>query len=139
MERPAGGRELAAEPHQIDGVVGVAAIGVAAPRGDQAAVPQLAQVVRDQVLGLADQAGQLVHRAVAPGELGQEAPTQGMPGQLQELGRGDVGGRRLHGHSRQITSIRLDASILFVGSAIGAPACSQASGPASTGESGPSG
>ena len=75
---------------EIHRVVGVPAIGRAAPRGYQAAIPQLAQVVRDQVLRLADQAGQLVHHAVAPGQLGQEAPTQGMPGQLQELRRGSA-------------------------------------------------
>jgi hypothetical protein len=55
-------------------------------------------VVRDQVLRLADQAGQLVHHAVAPRELGEEAPAQGMPGKLQEIGRGEIG-VNLRGHT----------------------------------------
>src|SRR4029453_959392 len=86
----------------IHRVVGVPAIGRAAPRRYEASLPQLAQVVRDQVLGLTDQAGQLVHHAVAPGELTQEAPTQGMPGQLQELRRGDIRMDRLLTHTQAI-------------------------------------
>jgi hypothetical protein len=68
-------------------------------------------VVRDQVLRLANQAGQLVHHAIAPGELGQEPPTQGMPGKLQELRRGDISVNLLRTHSQPFTSTSLDMSI----------------------------
>ena len=76
MQRATGGRQQAADAREIDRVVGVPAIGGAAPRRDQAGVPQLAQVVRDQVLRLADQVGQLVHRAVAAGQIAQQPPAQ---------------------------------------------------------------
>ncbi len=98
MERPAGGRQQPSDPREIQPVVGVPAIGGAAPRGHETAIPQLAKVVGDQVLSLANQVGQLVHDAVAPRQLPQQPPTQGVSRQLQELGRGGVRGKRLaHG------------------------------------------
>ena len=99
--RVAGARVARIAPvdaRKIRRVIGVPAIGGTAPRGDQAAIPQFAQVVRDQILRLADQAGQLVHHPVAPGQLAQKAPTQGMPGQLQEFQRRNVGMAVLRAH-----------------------------------------
>src|SRR5262249_49804306 len=102
-------REQATDPGQVHRVVGVPAIGRAAPRRDQAGVAQLAQVVRDQVLGLTHEAGQLRDHPVAPGQLAQETPAQGMPGQLQELGW-----RRVRCvHSSLFTSIQMDTSSRF--------------------------
>ena len=113
MEGPAGGGQQVTHTGQIDRVVGVPAIGRAAPRRHQTGIPQLAQVVRDQVLRLTDQARQLVHHAVAPGQLAQQPPTQGMPRQLQELRRGDIRVNLLRTHTQTITSISLDMSILI--------------------------
>ena len=53
----------------------------------QPGVPQLAQVVRDEVLGLADQAGQFVHHPIAARQLGQQPPANRMTGEAQELRR----------------------------------------------------
>jgi len=110
VERAAGSRQQATDTGQIYGVVGVPAIGGATPRGYEAAIAKFAQVVRDQVLTLSDQGGQLVNRAVAPRQLGQEVPAQGMAGQLQELRRGDVV-ELLGTHTQEFTSILLDTSI----------------------------
>src|SRR5205807_6314296 len=98
VERPTGGRQQATDAGQIDRVVGVPAIGRTAPRRNQAGIPQLAQVVRDQVLRLIEQAGELVHHAVAPGQLTQQTPTQRMPRDLQELGWGEIGVNLLYRH-----------------------------------------
>jgi hypothetical protein len=70
-------------------------------------------VVGDQVLRLADQPGQLADDAVAPGQLTQEAPTKGMPGQLKELGRSDVRVKLLRTHSPKYASINIDTSSQF--------------------------
>jgi hypothetical protein len=55
-----------------------------------------------------------VHHAVAPGQLSQEAPTQGMPGKLQELRRGDISVNLLRTHTQPFTSTSLDMSISIV-------------------------
>src|SRR6185312_11537170 len=98
MEGAASRRQEAADTRQIDPVVGVAAIGGAAPRRYQRAIAQLAQMVRDQVLRLADERRQLADDAVAAGELAQQAPTHGMPGQLQKVRRRDLGACWLEAH-----------------------------------------
>lgn len=47
-------------------------------------------------LQLAHQAGQLVHPAVAAGQLVEQSPAHGVPGQAQELRRQPVQGTNLH-------------------------------------------
>jgi hypothetical protein len=73
---------------QIDGVVGVAAIGQAPARGNQAAVAARAQVVRDEVVCPADQARQLLPGAIAPGHLARQPPPQPTARPVKKLGRG---------------------------------------------------
>jgi len=117
VERPAGRRQQSADTRQIQPVVGVPAIGGAAPRGHETAVPQLAQVVRDQVLGLTEQPGQLVDHPVAPGQLTQKAPAQGMPRQVQELGRGAVRVKlpRHHGPYIHQSCLMHQARLMYLG------------------------
>ena len=77
-------------------------------------------MVRDEVLRLADQARQLVHGAVAAGQLAQQLPTQRMARQLKELRRGHAQNGVLHGHAPEFTSIVFDTS-----SQIGESGCCQ--------------
>jgi hypothetical protein len=84
VQCPAGDGQHLAEPLEVDRVVGVAAVSRAAPPRDQPGIAQLAQVVRDEALGLPHQVGQLVHRAVAAGQAAQQPPAQRVPRQLQE-------------------------------------------------------
>ena len=84
VQRGAGGDEERADAVEVDEVVGVAAVGRASSRRDQAAVPQLAEVVGDEALGLTHESGQLVHRPVAAAQLTEQSPAQRMTGELQE-------------------------------------------------------
>ena len=84
MQRRAGARQQLAAARQIEHVVGVAAVGGAAARRDQAAVAQLAQVVGDQALAPARQLAQLAHAPIAARQLAQQPPAQRVPRQPQE-------------------------------------------------------
>ena len=55
VKRPAGGGHQFTDTGQIDRVVSVPAIGRAASRRHQTGIPQLAEVIRNQVLRLTDQ------------------------------------------------------------------------------------
>ena len=82
-EAPALGEQLTAA-RQLEHVVGVAAVGGAAARRDEAAVAQLAQVVRDEALAPAGQLAQLADAPIAARQLAQQPPAQRMAGQPQE-------------------------------------------------------
>ena len=66
---PGLGQQLAAAG-QVDAVVGIPAVGRAAPGGHQPARPQPAQMVGDQALRLAGQVRELADLPVAAGQLG---------------------------------------------------------------------
>ena len=104
--RAGAGQQLAAA-REVERVVGVAAVGRAAARRHEAAVAELAQVVRDQVLRLADQRASARHPAVAAGQLAQQPPAQRVSGQLQETRRRAlaIGYRSRHRHQQYIESI----------------------------------
>ena len=84
MQRGAGPDEEVAAARQVESVVGVAAVRGAAAGRDQSCVAQLAEVVRDQVLGLAGERGQLADPAVAAGELPQQEPPLRIGDELEE-------------------------------------------------------
>ena len=81
--QPGLGQPLAAAG-QLDAVVGVPAVGRTAARRHQAARAELAQVVGDQALRLAQPPRQLADLAIGAGQLGQQPPAQRMAGQPQE-------------------------------------------------------
>src|SRR5439155_23413983 len=92
------------ETGDVDGVVGVAAIGRAAPSGDEVGIAQLREMVRDQVRGLTHQARQLMHHQITPGERAEQPPAQRMPRKLQERWRGELLVRLLRHHTSDATS-----------------------------------
>ena len=69
VEREPGFAEKVPTAEQIGPVVDVATIGRASPGADDAGVPELRQVVGDQVLRLADQLHELADTAIAATEL----------------------------------------------------------------------
>ena len=113
VQSPAGvGQEFAAAG-QVDAVIGVSAVGRTAPGRHQPARPELAEVVGNQALRLAEQAGELADLPVAPGQLGQQPPAQRMPRQPQEPRRGAA---RCFGHRLTIDQARsINQSHLFRG------------------------
>src|SRR5690242_16783527 len=84
MQGAAGVREQFATVREVEHVVRIAPVGGAAPRGDQPALAELAQVVRDQALAPARSLAQLADTEVALCELAQEPPPQRVAGELQE-------------------------------------------------------
>src|SRR5581483_998473 len=76
MQRGCGVAEQVAAAEQGGAVVDVAAVGRAAPGGHDASIPQLGEVVRDQVLRLRDQPHQFADATIAATELGDELPAQ---------------------------------------------------------------
>ena len=90
VQRRAGGGEEVAEAGEVSRVVRVSTVGGAASSGDEPGVAELAQVVGDEVLVLAREVGQLVHGAVAAGEVAQQLPPQPMPRELKELVRREL-------------------------------------------------
>ena len=82
-----GGAEQVAAAEQIDPVVDVAAVRRAAPGAHEARIAQLGQVIRDQVLRLAQQFGELANPAIAAGQLTEQLPALWVGDQLQELVR----------------------------------------------------
>jgi hypothetical protein len=79
-------------PHQVGAVVHVATVGGAPAGAHDARVPQLRQVVRDEVLRLADEVDELAHATVAATELADELPAQRIGQETEDLRRL----RRLH-------------------------------------------
>ncbi len=84
VQRRAGARQQLAAARQVEDVVGVAAVGGAAPHRDKATVAQLAQVVGDQALAPARQRAQLADAPIAARQLAQQPPPQRVPRQPQE-------------------------------------------------------
>jgi hypothetical protein len=78
VQRCAGLAEQLAAAREVEAVVAVAAVEGAAANRDQSDLPQLPQVVGDERLWLAQRARQLAHAAVAPRELAQQPPAQGV-------------------------------------------------------------
>ncbi len=111
VESPARlGQELGAAG-QVDAVIGVPAVGRAAPGGHQPARLELAEVVGNQALRLAEQTGELADLPVAAPQLGQQLPAQRMSGQPQEPRRGLAW---CFGHPPTIDQTRsIDQSHLF--------------------------
>ena len=108
MQRARGVGQQVADPFEIDEVIGVAAVGGAAARRDQAGPAQQAEVVGNQVLRVTEERGQLVHLPVAAGQLAQQLPAQWMRGKTQELQRR---------HVAHFTSRRFDVKLTAVGAA----------------------
>src|SRR5262245_44600678 len=104
MQGAPGRLQLRATAAEIDRVVAVASVGTAATGRDETTVAQEAQVVRHEVLRLADELRQLAHRAVALHELAQESPAQGMSREPHEIGRlaDPDGGRARRRHNRKL-------------------------------------
>ncbi len=76
MKRQPRVAEKVAAAEQIGLVVDVAAIGRASAGADDAGAPEFAQVVRDQVLGLAGELHEFADSAVAATELHDDLPAQ---------------------------------------------------------------
>src|SRR3954468_7506673 len=71
VQRNTGARQQLAAPGEIQDVVRVAAVRGAATHRNEATVAELAQVVGNQALLLADQLAELAYTAIAVGELAQ--------------------------------------------------------------------
>ena len=69
MEQAAGSGQQLAASGQIDAIVGLARIGRAGSRAHELRGPQPTEMVRDQVLGLADEFAELADLAIAPRQL----------------------------------------------------------------------
>jgi hypothetical protein len=87
MEGDAATRESFSTAREVDAVVGIAAVGGAFSHGDEVRRAEAGEVVGDEALGLADDIGELADVAVTPGELREQAPTEGVASKL-EKGRG---------------------------------------------------
>ena len=98
MEREPGFAEQVAAAEQIGPVVDVAAVGRASAGADDAGVPELRQVVGDEVLRLPDELHELADPAIAAPELDDQLPAQRIAEQPEDLRR------RCRSHSR-ITSV----------------------------------
>ena len=101
-----GGAEQVAAAEQIDPVVDVAAIRRAASGADETRIAELGQVIRDQVLRLAQPFGELTNPAIAVGQLTEQLPALWVGDQLQELMRRAID--RGDAHAGDITSIWID-------------------------------
>ena len=88
MEREAGVAEEVAATEEIGAVVDVAAIGRASARADDAGVPELRQVVGDDVLRLPDELYQLADPTIAATELADQLPAEWFAEQSEDLRRG---------------------------------------------------
>ena len=87
MQRRAGADEQLTAVRQLEHVIGVAAVGEAASRGDQSPVAQPAQVVGDQALPVPGELAQLADAPIAARQLAQQPPAQRVPGKPQERRR----------------------------------------------------
>ena len=97
MQSSAGSLEFTLAGGEIDRVVRVAPVRRAATREHESTVAKLAEVIRDETLGLVDELGQLRHGPVAADQLAQQSPANGVRSQPHEGGRriGDRGERAL--------------------------------------------
>ena len=86
MKFAAGRVELTLAGDEIDGVVGISPVRRAATREHESTVAKLAEVIRDETLRLVDEFRQLRHRSVAPDQLAQQSPANGVRGQSHEGG-----------------------------------------------------
>ena len=102
MERAPGFAEQVPAAEQVGPVVDVATVGRASAGADDAGVPELRQVVRDQVLRLPDQLHELADPAIAATELADQLPSQRIAEQREDL-------RRLRRSHIAITSVRIDS------------------------------
>jgi len=93
MDRRPGFAEKVPTPEEISPVVDVATVSRASAGADDARVPELGQVVRDQVLRLPDQLHELADTAIAATELADQLPSQRIAEQSEDLRRL----RRSHG------------------------------------------
>ena len=93
MEREPGFAEKVPAAEQIGPVVDVAPVGRASAGADDAGVPELRQVVGDEVLRLPDQLHELADTTIAATELADQLPSQRIaeqPEDLRRLGRSHV-------------------------------------------------
>jgi hypothetical protein len=102
VQRRARAREQLAAARQVERVVGVAAVGQAAPRGDQSTVAQLTQVVGDEVLRLRDELAELADAPVAARQLAEQPPPQRLARKPQNARRGTMLGSRSQARGRYI-------------------------------------
>jgi hypothetical protein len=87
MERAPGFAEKVPTADQIGPVVDVATVSRASAGADDAGVPELRQVVRDQVLRLPDELHELPYAAIAATELDDQLPSQWIAQQPEDLRR----------------------------------------------------
>src|SRR6516164_9776884 len=92
MQRAAGTLQQRAAPREIDRVVAVAPVGGAATRAHELAGAELAEVIGDEALALADQLRELTNRAVAADELTEQVPPDRVRNERED--RGWVDGAR---------------------------------------------
>ena len=107
MQRPARHRQQPGQPRQVRRVIRIAPVSRAAPRRHQPSRPELAQVIRHQVLRLAQQPRQLIDPPVAAGQFPQQSPPQRMPRELQEIQGIRAGPSLRHAHDTIIQQSRL--------------------------------
>ena len=84
MQRGAGADEQLTAARQLEHVISVTAVGVAAARRDHSAVAQLAQVVGDQALALPGQLAELADTPIAARQFGQQPPAQRVAGEAEK-------------------------------------------------------
>ena len=87
MERETGFAEKVPAAQEVGPVVDVAAVGRASAGADDAGVPELRQVVGDQVLRLPHQLHELTDTAITATELSDQLPSQRIAEQTEDLRR----------------------------------------------------
>jgi hypothetical protein len=87
MEERARRAKQFAAAQQVDSVVRVAGVSGAAAHPDDVGLTEATEVIRDEILGPADQIGQLTDLPITVGELSQQAPAHGVACQTQKLWR----------------------------------------------------
>ena len=102
MEREPGLAEQVPAAEQIGPVVDVATVGRTSAGADDAGMPQLRQVVGDQVLRLPDELHELADPAIAATELADQLPTQRIARAAEDL-------RRLCRSHTTTISVRIDS------------------------------
>jgi hypothetical protein len=87
MQRVAGLRQQLLASDEVEAVVRVPAVGSAASRAHDSLGPQAPEVVGDEALAPAEQRAELVYVPVAVGQLGHQAPADGMSGEAEKARR----------------------------------------------------
>ena len=110
MQRAAGFAEQVAAAEEVGAVVDVASVGRASAGGDEPGVAELGEVVRDEVLRLADELGELTDAPIAAAELGDQLPAvrigdQGEDCRRRERGRHHIAKLHQTGLIRQTRSM----------------------------------